>query len=146
VVDAPRTGASKCQIEEGKTVKHLRFATSEQREEAARDAHHKIGYRHFTGQDEGGWPGEQADQKQQTADKFDDAGHPDQRERLQIVESGDVREGKELRQWVLEIEQRHHNAKHAEHARRPNRSNFREIDHRSLPPSKNVRPSRGPPL
>jgi hypothetical protein len=80
------------------------YSLSQPREEAARDAHHKIGYRHFTGQDEGGWPGEQADQKQQTADKFDDAGHPDQRERLQIVESGDVREGKELRQWVLEIE------------------------------------------
>jgi hypothetical protein len=42
-------------------------------------------------------------QKQGAAHEFDDTGHPDQRERLQIVESGDVRGGEELSQRVLEV-------------------------------------------
>jgi len=41
MVDAPRTGAGKRQIEEGKTEKHGRFATSEEREKATWGVHHE---------------------------------------------------------------------------------------------------------
>jgi hypothetical protein len=134
VIDTPRTGAGECQVEEGKTVEHLGFAAIEQREEAARGADHEIGHRHFARQDEGGRPGEQADQQQQTANQFDDAGHPDQRERLQIVKSGVVREGEELRHRMLEVEQRHHDAEHAQDAWRPDGSDVGETGHRCILP------------
>jgi hypothetical protein len=48
VVDTPRAGSGKRQIQEGKTEKHDRFSTSEQREKAARKVHYEIGHRHFT--------------------------------------------------------------------------------------------------
>jgi hypothetical protein len=43
-----RHACSACFALEGKTEKHGRFATSEQREKAAWGVHHEVGHRHFT--------------------------------------------------------------------------------------------------
>jgi len=65
----------------------------------------EIGDGHVSGQDEGGWPGEQADAHQQSADQFDHALQPDQGRQLQMVEGGRMRKAKQLgRAMVQEAE------------------------------------------
>ena len=73
-VETPRTGAGSCEIKKDEAVEDRQLAFVQDRKEALRGMHHEIGDRRHARGQERGRPGEQADDQQNSADEFDDAG------------------------------------------------------------------------
>jgi hypothetical protein len=121
-VDAPGAAAGDGEIQEDEAIEDGRVATVEYGEKTARGVRHEIGEGHFTRQDEGHRPGEQADQHQQAAEQFQHARQPRQREQFRAG-IGRGREAQQFLGAVLHEQQGGDDAQDGEHSRRPDGGN-----------------------
>src|SRR5216684_1267863 len=77
-IDAPGTGARGRQIEAGEAVHDRKRAAVDQRVEAFWRVNHEIGDRHFTRENEGRRPRQQAEDQKRPADQLNEAGGTEQ--------------------------------------------------------------------
>ncbi len=90
-----------------------------------RRVRHEIGDRHFAGEQESHWAGEQADEQKQAADQFEDAGDAEQREERR-AELG-RREAEQFLRAMLEEEQRRDDTQRRQGIGTPGRKQGLEI-------------------
>ena len=130
-IDAPRTPAGECQIQEYEAEQHGLIAAVQQRNKAAVRVAEKIGERHQAGEHEGGAARVQADQQQRSPGQLNACGEPVEAEARRVVQNCEHRKAKQLRQCELQQHQRAHDPQQAENARRPRRAKFVEAHMRS---------------
>src|SRR5882724_11599356 len=120
-VKAPRAASGRSEKQKDETVQHGRLALIQRRREevSLRDVPDEVGRGHFPREDECRRPREQTSDEQHAADELEDAGKPDQRQEIQIVEIGDMRNSEELRSGVLQKQESRHDAQGALRSRRP---------------------------
>jgi hypothetical protein len=108
-IQAPRTPSCRGEIEEGEAPEYGEIATRRNGPESLWRVNHEIGYCHLAGEDEGDWPGKEAQQDKESANELEYAGQSHKREERGSSHVRRSPETEELLCAVLHVKKRCHN-------------------------------------